>query len=206
MGVACPFDSISFEEVARENDASSLMDVLSHALWGAAAAETLRRRTGGGGNVVWAAAALGVAPDLLSIAPVLGWATFQADGFAQLSAYVTAHPGAEPPVPPLVSLLAHHLHCIAHSVIVAGLVTIGVWWFGRGVLVALAGWWAHIVIDIPTHSSDYYAVPFLYPFTYWGFDGVAWKQPWVLAVNALLLAAVGGALYATRSPGRHAGR
>ena len=182
------------------------MDVLSHALWGAAAAEALRRRTGQSRNLVWAAAALAVAPDFVSIAPVLGWAIFHGDGLSLVSAYVTAHPGAEPALPSLTSALAHHMHCIAHSAVVAGFATLAVWWLGRGMLIALAGWWAHIAVDIPTHSNDYYAVPFLYPFTYWGFDGVAWTQPWVLVVNTLLLGAAGAALYLTRKPADHAAR
>lgn len=31
-------------------------------------------------------------------------------------------------------------------------------------------------------------MPFLYPITYWGVDGIAWTQPWLLALNYLALA------------------
>jgi hypothetical protein len=48
----------------------------------------------------------------------------------------------------------------------------------------------HIVVDAFTHSADYYAVPVLYPFTYRGFDGVAWNAPWFMALNYVALATV----------------
>ena len=54
-----------------------------------------------------------------------------------------------------------------------------------------------IATDIPTHSSEYYAVPFLYPLSDRTFDGVARTRPEVLAVNFILLAAVYAALSST---------
>ena len=64
--------------------------------------------------------------------------------------------------------------------------------------VPLAGWWSHIVIDFFTHSADYYSVPVLYPFTYWGFDGLAWNTPWFLALNYAVLSLCIAALALTR--------
>ena len=57
-------------------------------------------------------------------------------------------------------------------------------------LIPLLGWWSHIVIDVFTHSADYYAVPVLYPFMDRGFDGIAWNTPWFMLVNYTALAAV----------------
>jgi membrane-bound metal-dependent hydrolase YbcI (DUF457 family) len=50
----------------------------------------------------------------------------------------------------------------------------------RTLWIPLLGWWSHIVIDVFTHSADYYAVPVLYPFTERGFDGIAWITPWFM--------------------------
>ena len=55
------------------------------------------------------------------------------------------------------------------------------------------------MIDVLTHSADYYAVPVLYPFTERGFDGVAWITPWFVALNYTALAAVGVWLMVSRS-------
>ena len=59
----------------------------------------------------------------------------------------------------------------------------------RTLWIPLLGWWSHIVLDVFTHSADYYPSPVLYPFTQRGFDGIAWNTPWFLALNyaALLL-------------------
>ena len=101
-----------------------------------------------------------------------------------------AVPGQEPWLPPWVQLGSHHLHCLMHSAPVAGLVTLIVWAVRRAFWIPLIGWWLHIVIDVFTHSADYYAVPVLYPITMRGFDGEAWNTPWFMALNYLGLAAV----------------
>ena len=52
-------------------------------------------------------------------------------------------------------------------------------------------WWLHIVIDVFTHSVDFYPSPVLYPFTQRGFDGLAWNTPWFMLANYVALAGVG---------------
>jgi hypothetical protein len=44
------------------------------------------------------------------------------------------------------------------------------------------------VIDIFTHSQDYYPAPVLYPITQRGFDGIAWNTPWFVVLNYTALA------------------
>ena len=48
------------------------------------------------------------------------------------------------------------------------------------------------MIDVFTHSAEFYPAPVLYPFTQQGFDGVAWNTPWMLAANytAIVLALI----------------
>ena len=50
------------------------MDVLSHALWAGAAAETLRRRSHFSRRDVILATAIGALPDLVGLVPVSIWA------------------------------------------------------------------------------------------------------------------------------------
>lgn len=108
----------------------------------------------------------------------------------QLWHYAVALPGQEPNAPPMVTLLTHHLHCTFHSVIIAGFVSLVAWLALGRFLIPLFGWWSHILIDIPTHSANFYPSPVLYPITQSGFDGVAWNTPWFVAINysALLIA------------------
>lgn len=175
------------------------MDLLSHVSWAGAAAEALRRRDpSSSGSPVPAAMALGAAPDLGQLLPVAAWSLGQDDPLQVVRQFIAAQPGGEPAMPALVSLISHHLHCIGHSAVIAAVVAFVVWRLRGRSWIPLVGWWLHIAVDVPTHSSDFYAVPFLYPFTYWGFDGVAWTNPWVLAVNYAALAAAGVALLLTR--------
>jgi hypothetical protein len=177
------------------------MDIFAHALWAGAGVTLLRRR----GPVVprTVALTLGLAalPDLLHLMPIVGWWVVGSGSFEVLRAYAVAVPGQEPAMPAIVTLLSHHLHCIAHSAVVAAAATLLLWKL-RGVLwFPLLGWWSHIVIDVFTHSADYYASPVLYPLTERGFDGMAWNTPWFMVLNYLALAGTGVWLWMTRMRG-----
>ena len=174
------------------------MDVISHGLWAGAAGVALRRRRGGSRRVVAATVMLGILPDLLQVVPTLLYGATLPDPFAFVHSHITAVPGAEPPMPPAVHAWSHHLHCVMHSVVVAGLATLVALRAWRAALPPLVGWWLHIALDVPTHSSDYYPVPLFYPLTYWGFDGVDWTTPWVLALNYAALVAAFAWLWVRR--------
>jgi hypothetical protein len=159
------------------------MDVVAHALWAGAGAAWAQRRglmTSKGSAL---AIGLAVLPDLPHLLPVLAWTVFGAGPFASVSGYAIAVPGQEPALPSMVHFLSHHLHCITHSAIIAGIVTLLAWAWRRQLWLPLLGWWSHIVIDIFTHSADFYPSPVLYPITRQGFDGVAWNTPWFVALN-----------------------
>jgi hypothetical protein len=93
-------------------------------------------------------------------------------------------------MPPLVELLSHHMHCTLHSAIVASGLTIILWKILGSLWIPLLGWWSHILIDIFTHSADFYPSPVLYPITQRGFDGIAWNTPWFMALNYTVLGVV----------------
>lgn len=126
---------------------------------------------------------LAAAPDVVHFLPVGWWALAGEGTVAALKAYAVALPGEEPLMPPLVEALAHHLHCTMHSALVVGAVTLLVWLVTRSWWLPLLGWWLHVVLDVFTHSADFFPSPVLYPLTYRGFDGLAWNVPWFLALN-----------------------
>jgi hypothetical protein len=95
-------------------------------------------------------------------------------------------------MPHAVLFWAHHLHCVFHSAIVATLVSAIVWWRRGALWLPLLGWWSHIVIDVFTHSAEFFPSPVWYPLTYWGFDGVAWNRPGFVWANYLALVGVWG--------------
>ena len=176
------------------------MDILAHSLWAGIGVAVLCRSRPITPRTAAATVALAALPDVLQLLPILaGWA-LGSGSWATVQAYANALPGQEPALPANVELLSHHLHCIMHSAVVAGVVSWLVWGLLRAGWLPLLGWWSHIVIDVFTHSADYYAVPVLYPFTERGFDGIAWNQPWMLALNYAAIAAAAGWLWRSRRP------
>ena len=135
------------------------MDVLAHALWAGAGMLLARRRWAITPRTAAATVALAVAPDIPHLLPILGWSVFGAGNAATVKGYAIAVPGQEPAVPPGVDWLSHNLHCVTHSAIVAAVATLLLWIWLRSLWVPLLGWWSHVVIDVFTHSVDYYPSP-----------------------------------------------
>ncbi len=178
------------------------MDILAHTLWAGAGVVLLRRRMPVAPRTVAVTLGLAALPDLLQLLPIIGWWVTGSGSFEVLRAYAIAVPGQEPAMPAIVTLLSHHLHCIAHSAVVAGVVTLLLWKLRGALWIPLLGWWSHIVIDVFTHSADFYASPVLYPFTERGFDGIAWNTPWFMVLNYTALVGVGSWLLVTRTRDR----
>ncbi|MCW5631973.1 MAG: hypothetical protein KIT17_01420 [Rubrivivax sp.] len=174
------------------------MDIVAHTLWAGAGMAVLARRRPVRPATVAATMALAALPDLFQMLPVLAWWWFGSGSFEAVRAFAIAMPGQEPVLPALVKTWSHELHCAAHSAVVAGVVTLLLWAWRRTLWIPLLGWWSHIVIDVFTHSADYYASPVLYPFTERGFDGIAWITPWFMVLNYAALAATGLWLLARR--------
>jgi hypothetical protein len=168
------------------------VDILAHGLWVGIGLAAVSRRRPISRRTALLTVGLAVLPDIVHLVPVLALSVAQPGGFVTLQAYANALPGLEPSMPPLVESLSHHLHCILHSALVAAAVTAAVWVVRRSLWIPLLGWWSHIIIDVFTHSAEFYPSPVLYPVTRAGFDGIAWNTPWFILVNytALVIALV----------------
>ena len=176
------------------------MDILAHTLWAGAAVALLGRRLPIKPTVATATIALAALPDVLQMLPVLLWWFLGSGTFDAVKAFAIAVPGQEPSMPAMVILVSHHTHCAAHSALVAGAVTLIAWRVRAWLLIPLLGWWSHIVIDVFTHSADYYASPVLYPITQRGFDGIAWNTPWFMVLNYSVLAVLALIIFGTAKP------
>ncbi len=174
------------------------MDTVAHVLWAGIGIAAARRRVPIPHGMALATLGMAVLPDLAHLLPLVA----AGGGLRTLVDYTFATPGAEPALAPWVAMLSHHLHCILHSAVIAGAVTFVAWRWRRTWMVPLAGWWSHIVIDVFTHSADFYPVPVLYPFTQRGFDGLAWNTPGFQWVNYGAIAAAVLVLVLTRQRGR----
>jgi hypothetical protein len=60
---------------------------------------------------------------------------------------------------------------------------------------AMLGWLVHILIDIPTHSYQFYPTPFLWPLSSWKFNGISWGQKWFMIANYSTIVIAYAALY-----------
>ena len=176
------------------------MDIVAHGLWAGIGVSAASRYWAIDRKTAIATVLAAMVPDVIQLLPFVGRVLFDADGVKVLTAYVTALPGMEPALPPAVASLTHHLHCIMHSAVVAGVVTALYWIVMRSLWLPLLGWWSHIVIDVFSHSADFYPVPVLYPFTERGFDGLAWNTPWFMVANYLVIAWAIVYLRLTRRP------
>ena len=167
------------------------MDIVAHSLWVGLGVVAAARRWPVSASQARAAVALAALPDVGHLIPIALWGLVGDGTWDALRGYAFATPGAEPWLPAGVQAWSHTLHCVMHSAIVAAVVTAIAWFRWRWILVPLAGWWAHIVIDVFTHSSAYYPSPVLYPITDRGFDGIAWPTPWFMVLNYAALAVAG---------------
>ena len=173
------------------------MDILAHALWaGAGFAILSRRQRVDRASIRWALA-LAVLPDLLHNLPVLAWAIASGNP-GDWWTYAVALPGKEPMLPAWVVTLSQQLHCLFHSALVATVISGLVYVVRHQFWLSLLGWWSHIIIDVFTHSADFYPSPVFYPLTSRGFDGLAWNTPWFTALNYVSLTSVGIWLFVTR--------
>ena len=115
------------------------MDLLAHALWAGARVTWASRRWPMPTRNAVPTVVLAVAPDVPHMLPVTGWALFSAGQAATLEAYATALPGHEPVMPPWVEFMAHHLHCITHSAIIAGILALLMWAWTQRLWIPLLG-------------------------------------------------------------------
>ncbi|MEN9539384.1 MAG: hypothetical protein RLZZ126_1619 [Pseudomonadota bacterium] len=166
------------------------MDILAHALWTGVGLVAWHRKRVVSRQAASLTVSLAVLPDLVHMLPVTLWAAISGHWATWLD-FALATPPTEPDLPLWVAHWSHHLHCALHSAVVALAVTALVWVIRRAFWLPLAGWWLHIVIDVFTHSADFYPVPVLYPITYAGFDGIAWNTPWLMALNYVALLVAG---------------
>lgn len=167
------------------------MDIFAHAMWAGMGVSLARRYWIVPTRTLILTVVLATLPDIFHLLPIAGWWIFADGSFNAVRAYANAVPGQLPMLPEMVGIWSHHLHCITHSAIVAGAVTLLVWVVRRALWIPLLGWWSHIAIDVLTHSADYFPSPVLYPITERGFDGLAWNTPLFMAVNYAALGVTG---------------
>ncbi|MFH1332473.1 MAG: hypothetical protein ABIH63_04290 [archaeon] len=150
------------------------MDVFAHALWGYA---VFRKRT----LTKWTVA-MSVMPDLLSFGIYL-FILFITGNFI----FGGPHGGS---IPNYVTFM----YSLTHSLFIAGIFAIFVYLKFRKYLILVGAWMMHIVIDIFTHTEEFFPTPFLYPVSDFHLSVISWGTPWFMIANYSALAIVYSAL------------
>lgn len=84
--------------------------------------------------------------------------------------------------------IASYLYQFSHSVVIFALVFILASILSRKVCWPMLGWLLHIIIDVPSHSVEFYPTPFLFPISEYRFPyGVSWAHPTYMVINYSML-------------------
>ncbi len=146
------------------------MDILSHALWTNLILKELPPLERG------TAIAFGELPDLISFSFIL------TRHFIRKITSIK-----EPPLSDMPKYV-FSLYNLTHSLIVwlgvfLFLMIIGLDWWA----LAFLGWGIHIILDIFTHTDDYFPTPIFWPLSKFHFSGIRWSNKWFMFANYCLL-------------------
>ena len=147
------------------------MDTLSHYLWTVALYWRHHKR--------WWVGLAGALPDLLSFGPVFVMHVFS--GF-----HLWNGPPSIESIPSWVPLAYSITHSLIICVVVLGLLALWKPWLP----LLLFGWPLHILIDLPTHTTQFYPTPLLWPLSDWRFSGFSWGTGWFMIANLIALVGI----------------
>jgi membrane-bound metal-dependent hydrolase YbcI (DUF457 family) len=150
------------------------MDTFAHYLWTYAIARLAgikERKT---------TALFGILPDLLSF------------GILIFMLLITGKFELGKPHTHEIPSYVYHMYDWTHSLVIFLIVMIAIYFFKKRWYLPLIGWMVHILIDIPTHTEQFFPTPFLWPISDYSFSGISWGVPWFMFLNYSCLAAVYG--------------
>jgi len=172
------------------------MDIFSHGLWVGAAAKGINIKNKKPIRV-WLAAAFGVFPDLFAFTIPFAWMIGSQifDFIPTVQPIRPGYPQVTDNYSILLSDIAHNLYNISHSLFIFFLVFGLIWFFRKKPLWEMGGWIIHIIMDIPSHTLDFYPTPFLWPFSDFMINGTRWGTKEFMIGNYGALIIVYGIIY-----------
>jgi hypothetical protein len=184
------------------------MDIFSHGLWGLVYAKAMNHRKGRqtplrlGWSTFW-----GAFPDLIAFGPsflMLGWALATGEhSFNDLPFGRGHHPEPGSMTQLAMFQIAGSIYTVSHSAVVFSAVLSGVLlahtFFKEHIpfrnVLELFPWLIHILMDVPTHTSQFYPTPIFWPLSDWKFmSGITWISPWVWGTNIFAIVILYGYL------------
>lgn len=149
------------------------MDIFSHGLYGGAFFGRRSRLS------YWLAFFFGIAPDLFSFGLFFAMNLL---GITERPDWSSGHPAEE-----MIPSYIHTMYDWTHSLVIFAIVFAIVWLIRRKPLYEMLGWPLHILVDIPTHSTEFFATPFLWPISDYKVNGHNWSSPEIFIPNVIIL-------------------
>ena len=149
------------------------MDIISHGLWGGIA---FGRKSPKNYLIAFL---IGVSPDIFS------FGIFWIARWLGLSEGINFSGGY--PDQSLIPQYVHTLYGITHSLIIFLTVFFLIWFLAKKPYWLLGAWFIHILIDIPTHSFDFFPTPFLWPVSSFMVNGIGWGNPIIFFPDVIIL-------------------
>lgn len=95
--------------------------------------------------------------------------------------------GVGPHDPNSFPSIIYILYNITHSLIIFGAIFLIVWMILKKPFLPLFAWGIHIILDIFTHSFEFFPTPFLWPISNFKIDAWIWGSYWIFIPNVILL-------------------
>lgn len=157
------------------------MDILAHGLWTNVLFRALPK-TGQDKKTTRWGIFFGVAPDLVAFGPLflLGFydSLFRGEPFL-------AGPGTMDNSP--IWHLTLNLYNFTHSLVILGIVLLFFYFIRKKFSWPLLGWALHVSVDIFSHTSQFFATPFLFPVSSFKISVISWADPRFMLINYSLL-------------------
>ena len=145
------------------------MDTLSHALYGKGFFGYRKYR--------WTSFLFGALPDLSSFGVY-----FLGLLFSNFHGLKNGRPSIEE-----IPIWVVELYNISHSLITAFVFIAIVYFIKKELTWPMLAWPVHIIVDLFTHSIEFFPTPILWPLSNYRFDGIPWSNIYVFTTNIVLI-------------------
>ena len=145
------------------------MDTLSHALYG--------KGFFGYRKYWWTSFLFGALPDLSSFGVY-----FLGLLFSNFHGLKNGRPSIEE-----IPIWVVELYNISHSLITAFVFIAIVYFIKKDLTWPMLAWPVHIIVDLFTHSIEFFPTPIFWPLSNYRFDGIPWSNIYVFTTNIVLI-------------------
>ena len=77
-----------------------------------------------------------------------------------------------------------------HSLVIFFIIFGVIYYITREIPWVIGGWLLHILIDVPTHTREFFPTPFLWPLSGFKISAISWGNPYFMIFNYSLLVVV----------------